>query len=523
MDAFRPIGVTLSGGGHRATLFGLGALLALVDAGVNKRVVQISSVSGGSITNAFVSLRCQFEEETSDSFDQIVKELANIVIHRGALTKPWIWAFFALVFGPVVLFVLAALGGVLPALHITLPLLIVWATLGLLRGWLVEALLAQRYFRHLLKGPRLRNLTAKSVEHIICCTDLARGVPCYFSSWNDGLLYLRKGKRLGRIFGDMFCAPNLPLAGAVRASVAFPGIPPRRVSLKRFRPIEKDKFAFGGKVKLPEIPPPKGTLYLSDGGIWNNLGTQALLEDNLFRGEQRGFHSEEPEILLVVNASANVERSPSWQFALPGWAELKSLLRVAFIQNENTVSPRVENLQRLLRQAIVEDKLPSSRNPKSIVIDISRKPDELFFDLRPALLQKTRHTPEYQKWAFDLVGNLSEKFYEEKCEGKEIDTSTLIDELRKRLLQQPPTQPDIEYKLLEDLETDRAYLQLCELANNLEQVGTTLDKIPKETGKTLIARGYVNTLTALYVFRIIGQGPDVFRKLTKERLEKLTS
>ena len=49
------IGVAISGGGHRATLFGLGVLLYLADVARNNEVVTISSVSGGSITNAFVT------------------------------------------------------------------------------------------------------------------------------------------------------------------------------------------------------------------------------------------------------------------------------------------------------------------------------------------------------------------------------------------------------------------------------------------------------------------------------------
>ncbi len=57
MEKDHPVGVALSGGGHRATLFGLGALLALVDLRINRRTTQIASVSGGSIANAFVALR----------------------------------------------------------------------------------------------------------------------------------------------------------------------------------------------------------------------------------------------------------------------------------------------------------------------------------------------------------------------------------------------------------------------------------------------------------------------------------
>ena len=57
-SVLRGVAVALSGGGHRATLFGLGALLYMARAGVNRSVTQISSVSGGSLTNGLVAQRC---------------------------------------------------------------------------------------------------------------------------------------------------------------------------------------------------------------------------------------------------------------------------------------------------------------------------------------------------------------------------------------------------------------------------------------------------------------------------------
>ena len=49
------VGVAISGGGHRAGLFGLGVLLYLADAGKNRDVACVSSVSGGSLTNGYVA------------------------------------------------------------------------------------------------------------------------------------------------------------------------------------------------------------------------------------------------------------------------------------------------------------------------------------------------------------------------------------------------------------------------------------------------------------------------------------
>lgn len=51
------LGLCLSGGGYRAMLFHLGALLRLNEAGLLARVDRVSSVSGGSITAATLGLR----------------------------------------------------------------------------------------------------------------------------------------------------------------------------------------------------------------------------------------------------------------------------------------------------------------------------------------------------------------------------------------------------------------------------------------------------------------------------------
>jgi predicted acylesterase/phospholipase RssA len=51
------IGVALSGGGARASVFGAAAIEALADAGIMQRVTHISSVSGGGFSAAYYALR----------------------------------------------------------------------------------------------------------------------------------------------------------------------------------------------------------------------------------------------------------------------------------------------------------------------------------------------------------------------------------------------------------------------------------------------------------------------------------
>src|SRR5438270_4701255 len=51
------IALCLSGGGYRAMVFHLGALLRLNEVGILNRIIRISSVSGGSITAGMLGLK----------------------------------------------------------------------------------------------------------------------------------------------------------------------------------------------------------------------------------------------------------------------------------------------------------------------------------------------------------------------------------------------------------------------------------------------------------------------------------
>ena len=97
-----PLALALSGGGHRAALYALGGLMAIVDTGANRRTRQIGSVSGGSITNLVVACACDFRRTMSQQFDAIAQELFETLTH-GVLTKPALWLLGATVFGPPIL------------------------------------------------------------------------------------------------------------------------------------------------------------------------------------------------------------------------------------------------------------------------------------------------------------------------------------------------------------------------------------------------------------------------------------
>lgn len=103
------IGVAMSGGGHRATAYALGVLLYLVDSGLNRHVQTISSVSGGSILNAFVALlrsgdgRSPRSFRSFDTFGAFDADAARLAALLAGHRRLWLACIAAAVGGEAVL------------------------------------------------------------------------------------------------------------------------------------------------------------------------------------------------------------------------------------------------------------------------------------------------------------------------------------------------------------------------------------------------------------------------------------
>ena len=84
------IGVALSGGGHRASLFGLGVLLYLGDAGKLPEVTSLASVSGGSLTNGFVAQTVDLTRaDDGGTFERAMAPFARQLAQGGTLFASW--------------------------------------------------------------------------------------------------------------------------------------------------------------------------------------------------------------------------------------------------------------------------------------------------------------------------------------------------------------------------------------------------------------------------------------------------
>ena len=88
------IGLALSGGGFRATLFHLGVVRLLNETGQLSEVKRIGAVSGGSILAAHLVLHWEQYAGSKEDFDKAAQEIIQFVQKgiRGQVIRRWIFA-----------------------------------------------------------------------------------------------------------------------------------------------------------------------------------------------------------------------------------------------------------------------------------------------------------------------------------------------------------------------------------------------------------------------------------------------
>lgn len=331
----KSLAVSLSGGGHRATLFVLGALMYLVDAKANAQVTSIASVSGGSLTNGFVGQTVNFRETDAAEFRQrVAGPLATKIATSGTLFAPLFTKVYLLLLGVTGLLVL-----ITPAL-VPAP----WYLRGLLFfiglavwGWLFAARgrVCARAFGTTLFSPGGRQTTLEDVkkpelDHVICSTEVRSAEQVYFAG--DFVYSYALG------CGE---PAKLLLARAVQASAAFPGgFPPATLSTKPHKFIGAPPPDAGGP------PSPPTAMVLTDGGVYDNMGDQWArgFSARIKRCPTLATGRTQPNQLVVVNASARIPWIPFRQQLIPLLGELAALLRVNNILYINTTNVRRQEI-----------------------------------------------------------------------------------------------------------------------------------------------------------------------------------
>jgi predicted acylesterase/phospholipase RssA len=227
------LGLALSGGGLRATLFHLGVVRFLRDAGLLSEVTHIVSVSGGSILGAHLALNwgryngseADFEGAASKIIDFVQSDARNQIARR------------------------------IPFL---LPLRMVrrLAFRGLSRTVTPTGLLEKLYAKHLYGDARVHQLPETPELHLLT-TNMSEGGLCSFT--RAGLIMQHRTSGGTKV--EILPARLTPVALAVTASSAFPGFfPPALIT--------------ADDIGLSDGEFPAQTF--TDGGVYDNLGVRVF-------------------------------------------------------------------------------------------------------------------------------------------------------------------------------------------------------------------------------------------------------
>lgn len=281
------VGLAFSGGGFRATAFGLGALRALHDRGILPDVKVVSGISGGSLLTAMWA----YGPTDFQAFDASVTELLQrslqaelgrrtFTAHRTARNIASVSTTLA--------------SGLRPR-----------------RSTRTEALvdaLASRDFG----AKDITEVTHPGLSTIISATDLSTGNAVRFGSGVSSC------SSLGVI------TDAVPVADAVAASAAFPVLLP---ALNREYTFRRSDGAKQTK-----------TVLMTDGGVYDNLGLSPLLP-----GRSRRFTSHVYDLDYIVAVDAgpgpSAPRAPNFMLG-----RLKRSFEIAHNRNQDGSRARVHEL-----------------------------------------------------------------------------------------------------------------------------------------------------------------------------------
>jgi predicted acylesterase/phospholipase RssA len=244
----------LSGGGFRATFFHAGVLRALVRLGLKDRIKVVSSVSGGSITNALFGIR--FDKIGSiEDFDRLV--LDPLIAFSKRDPRNALLRYRALYLWNQVIAGVGSLAGVVGK-----PLTLFASRAN--SQFFIEQLDAILFERNTLAD------LSKNVRIVLNATNLNNGARFRFDNEDFGDYKT----------GYSYEINHLPLALAVTASACFPGLfSPIKMDLRGYKFFKRDSQK--RDAESPNVAP--DFVCLSDGGVYDNLGYYSL-EKEIDRG-----------------------------------------------------------------------------------------------------------------------------------------------------------------------------------------------------------------------------------------------
>ncbi|HEX9076533.1 MAG TPA: patatin-like phospholipase family protein [Anaerolineae bacterium] len=270
------IGLTLSGGGFRATVFHLGVLARLAEENRLEDVTLLSTVSGGSLCGALVYAGNQFTWPTSRQFIEQVLPKARTLLTTEDLQLGFIWRALR---SPITLFE---------------P-----------RANLLSALLKERW-----------GVTA-SLSSLPGSPRWLINATCYETGKNWRFESFRMGDYVFGYSNDT----DIPLSDAVAASSGFPGlIGPLVLDTRRAHWFKyRDTSSEDSPTSVPDTAPQKktipvdpafSTVHLWDGGVYDNFGMEGVFDID------EGWRKDVD--FLIVSDAAGVPHPEAYQWGIKG-------------------------------------------------------------------------------------------------------------------------------------------------------------------------------------------------------------
>ena len=338
-------GLALSGGGFRASLYHLGVIRYLRDAGIIQNVNQITSVSGGSVVAAHMVLNWDRYCGSDEEFDQVSGELIrflqmdvrNRIVRRFPLASMVNWGRRTV-------------------------------RMQAWRQYTRAGLLEQHYQKYLYGDVGLFSLPDTPRLYILS-TDLSEGSLCAFH--RDGLL-LHRRTASGHDEFEKLQIGLATVAMAVAASSAFPGF---------FPPLElqgSDVGALEGEFSRHAF---------TDGGIYDNLGLRMFrhLQSSSLRETaefgERDILNRNAILGVLRNAAGHSEETPLgklWQLlnSNQGSSASSSPSEESVTAAFNNIGPMLQTEQ-LHRYPVFQTVSLSDEGAQSLLHEYSDSPDPM--------------------------------------------------------------------------------------------------------------------------------------------------
>lgn len=252
------IGISLSGGGYRATAFHLGTLKKLNEMNILKKVDVISTISGGSITGACY---CSFDGDFNNFYNDLYNGLQKKNVIKKILFS-WLglrFMIFIILFLGSAYFLWTPFAWLFPVIIITLIILLLKFQFQIFP---ISKRIESIYDKFFYKKKTLGQLPDKPLL-VIGSTNLQTARPFTFTrSWMQDSTYQFMDDPI------KFRAADFPLARAVMASSCVPFA---------FTPVKIDKKFFVDPTDAEKVHP-----ILVDGGVYDNQGIHKVMQSGSY-------------------------------------------------------------------------------------------------------------------------------------------------------------------------------------------------------------------------------------------------